>query len=129
MAYLPGCAALIQKIRGGVRITRQQRLGCQQLRQSGTDLKTDFGQFNCRCEQRRPGQLAVAPVRQFEHAHNAGYANRAAAGDGVEKTERLAVAAVKKMLVDRGRCGFATIKRFNGSAVEMQQEGSAADAG
>jgi len=128
MADRPGLALAVVEVGGGDWVLPEVRVSGQQLVEPRTDPKALFGQLDGRLEQAGPGQLAMLPVRQLQHAQAARHADRAAADHGVGEGHRLAVGPEEQPLVGFGRRGLAAIKGLDRAAIEMQQECAAADA-
>ena len=79
------------KIRAGCLLRKQRAVSrdlCMQPRRNGESL---FGQCDRRPEQALPGQLAVTPMRQFQHAQHAGCTYCATAVHRFAKWHRLAL--------------------------------------
>jgi hypothetical protein len=109
------------------RVAGEMLLVLQQRVQSRRDREAAVGEPDRRLEQPGPGEPAVLPVRRLEHAQHARRADRAAADHGVVESHRLA-ADHEQVLVGRHRRCLAAVEGLHAPAVEVQQEGAAADA-
>ncbi len=127
MADWPGVAVGLVIEGRGLWIVTQGRVVLQQAMQARAHRETVVGEADGGLEQRFPGQLAVLPVRLFEHLHRAGHAYRTAADHCLLEIHRRAVRLQEQCFVGGGRSRLAAVQGDHALTVPVQQKGAATD--
>ena len=124
----PGLTFGVIKIRRCHRVFFQVRVAGQQGVQARAECKALFCQRDGRPKKISPGQFAVLAVRQLEHAHGAGHADRPPADHGLVKGQGFAIGVQQQVWRSALRRRFTAIKGLGVTAVEVQQKSTATDA-
>ncbi len=127
MADWPGVAVGLVIEARGLWIITQRRVLLQQAVQARAHRESVVGEADGGLEQRFPGQLAVLPVRLFEHLHRAGHAYRTAADHCLLEIHRRAVRLQEQCFVGGGRSRLAAVQGDHALTVPVQQKGAATD--
>jgi hypothetical protein len=119
-----------EEVRAGRRLFGERREFTRLPREPVGDRKALLRELDHRLEERGPGELSVARVRDFQQPRRAGHAHRTSPDDGRTKVHRLPVLEEKRLGRARGR-GLARVVAFDAlrSCVEVEKEGAAAEAG
>jgi hypothetical protein len=128
VAHRPRLAIGAIEVGRGIGLAAQRLLRLQLRMQPRADREALFREADRRLEHLRPRQLAVALVRQLEHAHRPGYADGAPAHHRLVERHRFAIGLQEELLVGRGRRGLAAVEGVDVLAIPMQQERATADA-